>query len=114
MTTEQRLNIAVKSLDDLKGIDIKTINVSHLTDMMDEIIICTASSTTHAKSLAKHLEQDLKKNKITILGIEGDSKADWVLVDISDIVIHIMLEDTRNLYALEKLWDIKHREEQKN
>lgn len=62
---------------------------------------------THAKALAKNLEQELKNNEITILGIEGDNKSDWVLVDIGDIGVHIMLEETRNLYALEKLWDIK-------
>ncbi|ABI82951.1 conserved hypothetical protein [Francisella tularensis subsp. tularensis FSC033] len=107
MTTDQRLEIVLEALDDLKGINIQTIDVEHLTDMMDKIVISTASSTTHAKALAKNLEQELKNNEITILGIEGDNKSDWVLVDIGDIVVHIMLEATRDLYALEKLWDIK-------
>ncbi|MDE4969737.1 ribosome silencing factor, partial [Francisella tularensis] len=56
---------------------------------------------------AKNLEQELKNNEITKLCIEVDNKSDWVLVDIGDIVVHIMLESTRDLYALEKLWDIK-------
>ncbi|AEB27725.1 Iojap-related protein [Francisella cf. novicida Fx1] len=107
MTTDQRLEIVLEALDDLKGINIQSIDVEHLTDMMDKIVISTASSTTHAKALAKNLEQELKNNEITILGIEGDNKSDWVLVDIGDIVVHIMLESTRDLYALEKLWDIK-------
>ncbi|EDN37564.1 conserved hypothetical protein [Francisella tularensis subsp. novicida GA99-3548] len=107
MTTDQRLEIVLEALDDLKGINIQSIDVEHLTDMMDKIVISTASSTTHAKALAKNLEQELKNNEITILGIEGDNKSDWVLVDIGDIVVHIMLEATRDLYALEKLWDIK-------
>nr|MCX3324029.1 ribosome silencing factor [Bacillus paranthracis] len=107
MTTDQRLDIVLEALDDLKGINIQTIDVEHLTDMMDKIVISTASSTTHTKALAKNLEQELKNNEITILGIEGDNKSDWVLVDIGDIVVHIMLEATRDLYALEKLWDIK-------
>lgn len=107
MTTDQRLEIVLEALDDLKGINIQTIDVEHLTDMMDKIVISTASSTTHAKALAKNLEQELKNNEITILGIEGDNKSDWVLVDIGDIVVHIMLEATRDLYVLEKLWDIK-------
>ncbi|APC97016.1 ribosome silencing factor [Francisella frigiditurris] len=110
MTTEQRLNIVTEALDDLKAQNIQTINVEHLTDMMENIIICTATSTTHAKSLAKHLEAELKKNNISILGIEGEVKSDWVLVDTGDIVAHIMLEETRNLYALEKLWDIKRKD----
>ena len=107
MTTDQRLEIVLEALDDLKGINIQAIDVEHLTDMMNKIVISTASSTTHAKALAKNLEQELKNNEITILGIEGDNKSDWVLVDIGDIVVHIMLEETRNLYTLEKLWDIK-------
>lgn len=107
MTTEERLHIITEALDDLKGQDIQAISVEHLTDMMDKIVICTASSTTHAKSLSKNLEQELKSKGITILGVEGDNKSDWVLVDIGDVVTHIMLEETRNLYALEKLWDIK-------
>ncbi|GAB4221840.1 MAG: ribosome silencing factor [Francisella sp.] len=107
MTTDKRLEIVLQALDDLKGINIQTIDVAHLTDMMDKIVISTASSTTHAKALANNLEQELKKNNISILGIESDKKSEWVLVDIGDIVVHIMLEETRELYALEKLWDIK-------
>ena len=111
MTTDQRLNIITEALDDLKGSDILSLDVKHLTDMMDYMVVCTASSTTHAKSLARNLEMELKSNKISILGIEGDNKSDWVLVDTGDIVAHIMLEETRELYALEKLWDISTRKE---
>lgn len=107
MTTDQRLKFVVDKVEDLKANDIQTIDVEHLTNMMDKIVICTASSSTHAKAIAKNLEQELKTNKISILGIEGGNKADWVLVDIGDVVAHIMLEETRELYALEKLWDIK-------
>jgi ribosome-associated protein len=111
MTTDQRLNIITEALDDLKAVNIQSLEVKHLTDMMDHIVVCTASSTTHAKSLARNLEMELKSKKISILGIEGDNKSDWVLVDIGDIVAHIMLQETRELYALEKLWDISTRKE---
>lgn len=110
MTTDQRLNIITTALTDLKATAIQSLNVTHLTDMMDNIVVCTASSTTHAKSLAKNLEMELKANKITILGIEGENKSDWILVDIGDVVTHIMLAETRELYALEKLWDIARKE----
>lgn len=110
MTTDQRLNIITEALDDLKAVDIQALDVRHLTDMMDNMVVCTASSTTHAKALARNIEMELKAKKITILGIEGDNKSDWVLVDIGDIVVHIMLEETRELYALEKLWDITRKE----
>ena len=110
MTTDQRLNIITEALDDLKANDIQSLDVRHLTDMMDNIVVCTASSTTHAKSLARNLALELKAKKITILGIEGDNKSDWVLVDIGDVVAHIMLAETRELYALEKLWDISRKD----
>jgi ribosome-associated protein len=110
MTTEQRLNLIKDALDDMKASDIQSLEVSKLTDMMDHIVICTATSRTHAKSIARNLEMDLKKNKITILGIEGDNKSDWVLVDIGDVVAHIMLQETRDLYELEKFWTITNRE----
>ncbi|MDE5003062.1 ribosome silencing factor, partial [Francisella tularensis] len=77
-----------------KGINIQTIDVEHITDMIDKIVISTASTTTHAKALAKNLEQELKKNEINILVIEGDKKTDRVYVDIGDIVVNIMLEAT--------------------
>lgn len=67
MTTDQRLEIVLEALDDLKGINIQTIDVEHLTDMMDKIVISTASSTTHAKALAKNLEQELKTMKLLYL-----------------------------------------------
>lgn len=111
MTTQQRLKIIIEALEDLKAVEIQSLDVRHLTDMMDHMVVCTASSTTHAKSLARNLEMELKANKISILGIEGDNKSDWVLVDTGDIVAHIMLEETRELYALEKLWDISTRKE---
>jgi ribosome-associated protein len=110
MTTNQRLNLIVEALNGLKAIDIKSLDVKHLTDIMNHIVVCTASSTTHAKAVSRYLKQELKAKKITILGIEGDSKSDWILVDIGDIVAHIMLAETREFYALEKLWDIKRKE----
>ena len=112
MTTEQRLNIITEALDDLKGQEIQSIEVGHLTDMMEHIVICTATSSAHAKSLARYLEQELKKQEISILGIEGQGKSDWVLVDTGDIVAHIMLEETRKMYALEKLWNMNTRKEE--
>ncbi len=114
MTTDQRLNIITEVLEDFKAVDLLSLDVKHLTDMMDYMVVCTTSSTTHAKSLSKNLEMELKTKKISILGIEGDNKSDWVLVDTGDIVVHIMLEETRKIYALEKLWDMSTRSEAQN
>lgn len=106
MNAEQILDLAVNALENIKGQDITTIKVDHLTDMMTYIVICTATSNTHCASLSRSVEADAKAKQVDILGIEGRGKSDWVLVDLGDVVVHIMLEATREFYALEKLWKI--------
>lgn len=106
MEIEKILNIATEALKEIKAKDITTIDVEHLTQMMRYIVICTATSTTHANALSKNLEATIKKNKIELLGIEGQANSGWILVDLGDVVIHIMLEETRDFYQLEKLWNL--------
>ena len=107
METQQMLDTVIDALESIKAEDIKSMPVEHLTDVMSNIVVCTATSGTHAKALANHLTKTAKEQHIEILGVEGESKSDWVLVDLGDIVAHIMREETRNFYQLEKLWDIK-------
>ncbi|WP_440616273.1 ribosome silencing factor [Cysteiniphilum sp. 6C5] len=107
METKEILDLAVNALEDVKAEDITVMNVEHLTELMSYVVVCTANSGTHAKALASNLEMTAKKNNVTILGIEGEVKSDWVLVDLADIVVHIMKAETREFYQLEKLWDIK-------
>ena len=107
METKKILDLAISALEDVKAENITMMNVEHLTELMSYIVVCTANSGTHAKALANHIEMTAKKNNVTILSIEGKVKSDWVLVDLADIVIHIMKEETRAFYQLEKLWDIK-------
>ena len=104
METQQILNIATEALEQIKAKDITTINVENLTEMMRYIIICTATSMTHARALSKNLESTIKTSKIDLLGIEGQANSGWILVDLGDVVIHIMLPETRDFYQLEKLW----------
>ncbi|MFZ9035252.1 MAG: ribosome silencing factor [Francisellaceae bacterium] len=101
------LTIAVDALEDIKAQDIKVMDVEHLTDMMSYIVVATATSQTHGNALAQNVEKKAKENNISILGIEGKAKSDWVLVDLGEVVVHIMLQETRDFYQLEKLWDIK-------
>ncbi|WP_395946316.1 ribosome silencing factor [Caedibacter taeniospiralis] len=107
METKQILDLAVNALEDIKAENITVMNVEHLTELMSYVVVCTANSGTHAKALASHLELTAKRNMLTILGVEGEAKSDWVLVDLGDVVVHIMREETRQFYQLEKLWDIK-------
>lgn len=104
MKSEALKYLAEEALDDLKGINIVSLDVSQLTDVMDYIVIATGSSNRHVKSLATNVSVEAKKQGVRPLGIEGEQTGDWVLVDLGDVVVHVMLPDTRDLYDLERLW----------
>ena len=105
-----QLNDLVKlietSLDDNKGSDIKVIDVSSLTSVTDRMIIVTGRSDRHNRSLADKLLDLAKSNDIKPLGVEGNDtgQGDWILVDLADVIIHIMIQEARDFYNLESLW----------
>ena len=90
----------VRLLEDHKAKNIIVLNVSKLTDITDHLIICTGNSNRHVKTLAQYLITAAKAKNMTIYGMEGD----WVLIDLVDVVVHIMLPQEREFYNLEKLW----------
>lgn len=115
MNVEQLRDLAVKTLDEMKGIDIVTIDVRSLTSITDFMIICTASSNRHLKTLADYVSIKAKELGATYVQIEGEKENEWVLVDLGDVVVHIMLATIRSFYRLEDLWEpIKELREQKN
>ncbi|MBD8181879.1 ribosome silencing factor [Pantoea agglomerans] len=94
----------IDKIDDLKGQDIVTIDVQGKSSITDFMIICTGTSTRHVTSIAEHVEQESRLAGLMSLGIEGKSAADWVVVDLGDVIVHVMQEESRQLYELEKLW----------
>lgn len=104
MTTDQLHQFVLSKLDDMKAKDILSLAVSELTDMTDYMIIASGTSNRHVRSIADNLTQKAKEAEITIVGVEGEDTGEWVLVDFSDVVVHIMQEETRRFYDLEKLW----------
>jgi ribosome-associated protein len=105
MTPQAMAELAVSTLDENKGLDIKCMDVRENTDVTDFIVICTATSTRHAQSLMDKVQRQLRDEGIRALGTEGSAQNDdWVLVDFGDIVVHIMLAEAREFYSLEKLW----------
>ena len=95
-----------ETIDDIKAFNVTHFTVSHLTEVFDEMIIASANSTQHARSIARHLQEECKKHNIEILGVEGDDIGDWILIDLGDVILHVMIESVRDYYQLEKLWDI--------
>lgn len=103
--SEDLRDLALKALDDMKGIDIITMDVRSLTSITDYMIICTGRSTRHVKSLAESVASKAKEHKASFVRTEGDTENEWVLVDLGDVVIHVMLATARSFYSLEDLWE---------
>ena len=99
----------IKAIDTLKGKDICQLDVSTLTDMTDTMIVATGTSSRHIKAIADSVISTAKSMGISPLGAEGDGSNGWVLVDIADTVVHIMLAETRAFYDLENLWSLSPR-----
>lgn len=105
MQTEQIQKLAIEALEDLKGIDITTLDVRELTSITDVMIICTARSNRHAQSLAENVVVNAKKNKFSYIHMEGEREGEWIIVDLADVVVHVMTEASRTFYKLEDLWE---------
>ncbi len=93
------------SLEDMKAVDIKMIDVAEKSSMTDVLFFATGNSTRHVKSIAEGVAIKEKEKGNMPLGVEGKDSAEWVLVDLNDIIVHVMLETTRDFYQLEKLWE---------
>lgn len=98
-------DLVVKALEDLKAVNLVVIDVRGKTTVADYMVIASGTSDRHVKSLANNVLDEVKKAGITTLGIEGDKVGEWVLVDLADVVVHVMLPQTRDFYQLEKLWE---------
>ncbi len=105
MPTKSSTSWTITTLEDIKALDITTLDVRHLTQITDTMIICSGSSSIHIKAIANRLIEAAKQHQNPPIGIEGFEQKEWILVDLNDTVVHIMLPQTRELYDLEKLWD---------
>ncbi|CUU23302.1 Ribosomal silencing factor RsfS [Duffyella gerundensis] len=94
----------IDKIDDLKGQDIVSLDVQGKSSITDCMIICTGTSTRHVMSIADHVVQESRAAGLIPLGIDGKNTADWVVVDLGEVIVHVMQEESRVLYELEKLW----------
>jgi ribosome-associated protein len=94
------------ALDDLKAVNVKVIDVRKLSDIFDTLVIASGNSDRHVRSIADSVVQKAKGAGFRPLGVEGQKTGDWVLVDLGDVVVHVMLPRVREFYSLEKLWTV--------
>lgn len=105
MRSEEIRDLAIQALDDMKGEDIVAIDVKSLTSITDFMVICTGRSNRHVKALADSVAVKAKENHLKFVHTEGERESEWILVDLGDIVVHIMTSNTRSFYSLEELWE---------
>jgi ribosome-associated protein len=97
-------DFVIDKIDDLKGQDIIALDVQDKSSITDCMIICTGTSTRHVMSIANHLVQEARTAGMELFGMKGQEASDWIVVDLGDVIVHVMQEESRQLYELEKLW----------
>jgi ribosome-associated protein len=99
-------SIVLAALDDLKARDVREIDVRDKSSVTDLMVVASGTSSRHVKSIADEVVKQAKHAGLPPIGVEGQREAEWVLVDLGDIVVHVMLPRTREFYGLERLWTV--------
>lgn len=107
-TIEEKTQVVVAALEDIKATNITVLETSKLSSLFDRMVIASANSPRQTRALADNVTKQLKLRDIPVLSTEGEESGEWVLVDLGEIVVHIMQPAVRAYYNLEELWNIKH------
>jgi ribosome-associated protein len=99
-------SVVLDALDDMKALEVKVLDVRGLTDIADYMVIASGTSDRHVRSVAKRVVEKTKEAGFRPHGIEGQQDGDWVLIDLHEYIVHVMLPRVREFYGLEKLWDM--------
>ncbi len=105
MSAEQLCELVVEALEDLKARDIKVLDVRGKSSITDMMVVASGTSDRQVRALADSVIEKVKQHDIRPLGVEGQQAGEWIVVDLVDVVVHIMLPQVRDFYNLEKLWD---------
>ena len=108
LTIEEKTQAVITALEDIKASNITVLDTSKLSPLFERMIIASANSPRQTRALADHVSKQLKLRDIPVLSTEGQDSGEWVLVDMGEMVVHIMQPAVRAYYNLEELWNIKH------
>ncbi|MBE01537.1 ribosome silencing factor [Marinobacter lutaoensis] len=104
MQAEELRDIVVRALEDVKAEDISVIDVRERTSVTDFMVLASGTSNRHVKSLADSVVEEAKGKGVRAANVEGANASDWILVDLGDVVVHVMMPATREFYDLERFW----------
>lgn len=104
MTLNEIQQIAVEALEDIKGKDIVVLDTRELSDLFDCMIVASGDSNRQVRAMANNVREMLKAKGVEIIGMEGETSGEWVLVDVGNLIVHIMQPAVRDYYNLEELW----------
>ena len=107
MTITKLQRTVVDALEDIKAQDIRVFNTTGLSDLFDRVVVASATSNRQTRSLASHVREKAKEKGFDVIATEGEESGEWVLVDLGDVVVHIMQQAIRAYYNLEELWGAK-------
>lgn len=106
MNAAQLEKVVVNALEDIKGRDIEVINTAKLTPLFERIVVVSGDSNRQVRSLARNVEDKVREAGGEIVSVEGEAGGEWVLVDLGDLVVHVMQPNVRTFYNLEELWQV--------
>ena len=104
MAPERLRDLVVEALENRKGRDVVALDVGALTDITDFMVIVSGTSNRHVRAMVDEVIEASKRRRHKVLGVEGRESCDWVLLDLGDVVVHVMRTATREFYDLERLW----------
>jgi len=104
MDIRKKQRVVVEALEDIKGRDILVYNTARMPSMFERVVIASGDSTRQVKALADNVQDKVRENGARVYGVEGEQAGEWVLVDLGDVVVHIMHPTVREFYNLEEVW----------
>ena len=106
MESEALKDLVMDALDDIRGHDIVSLDVTGQTDIADYMVVASGNTARQVNALVDNVVEKVKAEGVGVIGVEGKDTGEWVLVDLADVIVHVMLPDVRDFYDLERLWSL--------